>query len=111
MSPEKMIIDPVAAPFLVGLVVKIKDFVAVKALTAAVVMAFSVGIFYSQTNAMIDKVDKFTARLAIIEKAMRSLQRSQDITGNNVAHLRSDIDKLTAQVGETISFKTKIRRQ
>ncbi len=110
MSPEKMIIDPVAAPFLMGLVVKIKDFVAVKALTAAVVMAFSVGIFYSQTNTMLDKVDKFIVRLEKVEEAMVFLQRSQDITSNNVAHIRNDIDKLTARVSEMISFKAKLRR-
>ena len=110
MAPDKLIVDPIAAPFVMGMVVKIKDFVAMKALTAAIVMAFSVGIFYSQTNAMIDKVDKFTARLEIIEQAMVLLQRSQDITGNNVAHLRNDIDKLTSQVGEVMAFKAKIRR-
>ena len=110
MSPEKLIIDPVAAPFMMGMVVKIKDFVAVKALSIAVTIAFSVGIFYSQTNAMIDRVDKFTARLEKVEQAMIYLQRSQDIASNNVAHMRSDIDKLTAQVGEMMSFKAKIRR-
>lgn len=110
MSPEKMIIDPVAAPFLMGMVVKIKDWAAVKALTAAVVMAFSVGIFYSQTNAMIDRVDKFTTRLEKLETAMIFFQRSQDITSNNVAHIKNDIDKLTAQVGEMIAYKVKIRK-
>lgn len=110
MSPEKLINDPMVAPFMMGMVVKIKDFVAVKALTAAVVMAFSVGIFYSQTNAMIDKVDKFIVRLEKVEEAMIVLQHSQDITSINVAHIRSDMDKLTAQVGEIMSFKAKIRR-
>lgn len=110
MSPEKLIIDPMAAPFMMGMVIKIKDFVAVKALTAAVVMAFPVGIFYSQTNTMIERVDKFTARLEKVENAMIFLQRSQDITSNNVGHIRSDIDKLTAQVGEIISYSAKIRK-
>lgn len=113
MSPEKLIngIDPNAAPFIMGMVVKIKDFVAVKALTAAVVMAFSIGIFYSQTNAMIDKVDKFTTRLEKIEEKMILLQEAQIITSNNVEHLSVDIKEITAQVGEIISNSVKIRRQ
>ena len=110
MSPEKLIIDPMAAPVMMGMVVKIKDFVAVKAITVAITIAFSVGIFYSQTNAMIDRVDKFTARLEKVEQAMISLQRSQDIASNDVAHMRSDIDKLTAQFSEIIAYKAKIRR-
>ena len=110
MSPEKIIIDPIVAPFMMGMVVKIKDFVAVKALSIAVTIAFSVGIFYSQTNAMIDRVDKFTVRLEKVELAMIYLQRSQDIASNNVAHMRSDIDKLTAQFGEVIAYKAKLRR-
>ena len=110
MSPEKMIIDPIAAPLMMGMVVKIKDFVAVKAITVTVTIAFSVGIFYSQTNAMIDKVDKFIVRLEKVEQAMIFLQRSQDITSNNVAHIRNDIDKLTVQFGEMIAYKAKLRR-
>ncbi len=112
MSPEKLIngLDPGAAPFLFGMVVKIKDFVAVKAITFAVAIAFSTGIFYSQTNAMIDRVDKFTARLEKLETAMLFLQRTQDLTGNNIGHIRSDIDKLTAQVGQMMSYKAKLRK-
>lgn len=110
MSPEKMIVDPIAAPFLMGMVVKIKDFVAMKALTAAVVMAFSVGIFYSQTNAMIEKVDKFTSRLEKIEEKMIFLQKTQIITINNVEHLSEDIKEVTAKVDEIISYKAKIRQ-
>lgn len=110
MSPEKIIIDPIAAPFVMGMVVKIKDFVAVKALTAAVVLAFSVGIFYNQTNAMIDKVDKFTARLEKIESAMIIFQRTQSITSNNIGHIRSDIDTLTAKMDTMQTNIAKIRR-
>ena len=110
MSPEKMIIDPIAAPLMMGMVVKIKDFVAVKAITVTVTIAFSVGIFYSQTNAMIDKVDKFIVRLEKVEQAMITLQRSQDIASNNVAHMRSDIDKLTAQMDTMQTNIAKIRR-
>ena len=110
MSPEKMIVDPIAAPFMMGMVVKIKDFVAMKALTAAVVLAFSVGIFYSQTNAMISKVDKFIVRLEKVENRMTSMQLSQTISSNNIAHIVNDLNKLTAQVGEILSSKTKIRR-
>jgi 2C-methyl-D-erythritol 2,4-cyclodiphosphate synthase len=112
MSPEKLIhgLDPQAAPFLFGMVVKIKDFVAVKALTAAVVLAFSVGIFYNQTNAMIDKVDKFIVRLEKLESAMIIFQRTQYIASNNIGHIRSDIDKLTAQMGQMHSNIAKLRR-
>jgi predicted PurR-regulated permease PerM len=112
MSPEKLIggLDPHAAPFIMGMVVKIKDFVAVKALTAAVVLAFSVGIFYNQTNTMIDKVDKFMARLEKLENAMIIFQRTQDITGNNIGHIRDDIDKFTAQMGQMQSNIAKLRR-
>ena len=110
MSPEKIIIDPIAAPFMMGMVVKIKDFVAVKAITVTITIAFSIGIFYSQTNAMIDKVDKFIVRLEKVEQAMITLQRSQDIASNNVAHMRSDIDKLTAQMDTMQTNIAKIRR-
>jgi septal ring factor EnvC (AmiA/AmiB activator) len=111
MSPEKIVMDPVVAPMLMGAVVKIKDFVVMRALTATVVMAFSVGIFYSQTNAMLEKVDKFTSRLEKLETAMVILQRSQDIANNNVAHMRSDIDKITAQLGEMVTYRAKLRRK
>ena len=102
MSPEPMIVDPVAAPLLMGMVVKIKDFVAMKALTAAAVMVFSIGIFYNQTNAMIDKVDEFTTRLVAIEDKIIIMQRAHDITNNNVAHLSEDIKEVTAKEREEI---------
>ncbi len=112
MAPEKLIhgIDPNAAPFLFGMMVKIKDFVALKALTITVTIAFSVGVFYTQTNAMIEKVDKFIVRLEKVEQAMIVSQRSQDITSNNVSHIRNDINKLTTQMGRMQSTIAKIRR-
>ncbi len=110
MSPEKLLSDPIAAPFMMGMVVKIKDFVALKALTITVTIAFSVGVFYTQTNAMIDRVDKFTARLEKMEKAMISMRLSQTISGNNITHIVSDINKLTAQIGQMQSSIAKIRR-
>lgn len=110
MSPEKMIIDPVAAPFVMGMVVKIKDFMVLRALTAAVIMAFSVGIFYSQTNALIKEQAKSTVAFEALRNDVIALRRDLAITNNNVAHIRNDIDKLTAKVGEIVSFRAKIRR-
>ena len=111
MSPEKLIngLDPSAAPFLFGMVVKIKDFVAVKALTATVVLAFSVGIFYNQTNAMMQKQDEYITKVEKLTDAVILLHRSQDITNNNVGHIRDDIDKLTAQMDRMQSNIAKIR--
>ena len=110
MSPEKMLNDPMVAPFMMGMVVKIKDFVAVKAISVAVTIAFSVGVFYTQTNAMIDKVDKFIVRLEKVEQAMIVLQRSQDITSNNVGHIVIDMNKITAKMSQMESLIAKIRR-
>lgn len=110
MAPEKLLSDPIAAPFMMGMVVKIKDFVAVKAITIAVTMAFSVGVFYTQTNAMIDKVDKFTIRLEKMENAMIVIRSNQAISANNIGHIRKDMDKLTAQMGRMQSNIAKIRR-
>lgn len=110
MSPEKLLNDPIAAPFLMGMVVKIKDFVAVKAITVTVTIAFSVGVFYTQTNAMIDKVDKFTVRLDKLEKSMISMRLSQTISSNNIAHIVNDLNKLTAQMGQMQSNIAKIRK-
>lgn len=111
MAPDNLRhLDPAAAPFLFGMMVKVKDFVALKALTITVTIAFSVGVFYTQTNAMIDKVDKFTVRLEKLENAMISMQLSQTISGNNITHIVNDLNKLTAQVGEILSNKAKIRR-
>ncbi|MCK5605890.1 hypothetical protein KAR91_28595 [Candidatus Pacearchaeota archaeon] len=110
MSPEKIIIDPVAAPFVMGMVVKIKDFVVLKALTAAVIMAFSVGIFYNQTNALIKEQAKSTVEFEALKEEVIALRRDLAITNNNVAHIRDDMDKLTARVGEIISFRAKIRK-
>ncbi len=110
MSPEKMIVDPVVAPFMMGMVVKIKDFVAVKALTVAITMAFAVGVFYTQTNAMMDKQDEYTAKVDKLTEIVIMLQRSQDITANNVGHIRNDMDKLTAQLGQMQSNIAKLRR-
>lgn len=110
MSPEKLLNDPIAAPFLMGMVVKIKDFVAVKAITVTVTIAFSVGVFYTQTNAMIDKVDKFTVRLDKLEKSMISMRLSQTISSNNIAHIVNDLNKLTAQMGQMQSNIAKLRR-
>lgn len=110
MSPEKLIIDPIATPFLFGMVVKIKDFVALKALTVTVTIAFSVGVFYTQTNAMIDRVDKFALRLEKLETATIAIRSNQAITGNNIGHIRKDIDTLTAQMGRMQSNIAKIRR-
>ncbi len=112
MSPEKLIpsIDPQAAPFLFGMVVKIKDFVALKALTITVTFAFGVGIFYAQTNAMMAKQDEYIAKVDRLTDVVIMLQRSQAITNNNVGHIRSDIDKLTAQVSQMMAYKAKVRR-
>jgi len=112
MSPEKLIsgLDPNAAPFLFGMVVKIKDFVALKALTIAVTIAFSVGIFYSQTSALISEMGKFNTRLATVEKNQISIQRMQDITNNDIKYIVDDIKNLTAQVGEILSYKAKMRK-
>lgn len=110
MSPEKLIIDPNAAPLLFGMVVKIKDFVAMKALTIAATIAFSVGVFYTQTNAMMDKQDEYIAKVEKLTDAVILLQRSQDITNNNVGHIRNDMDKLTAQMEQMQSNIAKIRR-
>ncbi|MCK5600598.1 hypothetical protein KAR91_01945 [Candidatus Pacearchaeota archaeon] len=118
MSPEKMIIDPVAAPFLMGMVVKIKDFAAIKGIAIAVTFIITTSsgmtVFYTQTSAMIHENKAFrqevTHELISIKREIASVKQSVAITNNNVGHIRSDIDKLTAQVSEMISFKAKIRR-
>ena len=110
MSPEKIIVDPVAAPLIMGMVVKMRDFVAVKALTITATMAFAVGIFYTQTNAMMVKQDEYIAKVERLTEIVILLQRSQDITSNNVGHIRNDMDKLTAQMGRMQSNIAKIRR-
>jgi len=111
MSPDNLKhFDPSMAPFLFGMVVKVKDFVALKALTIAVTIAFSVGIFYSQTNAMMDKQDEYTVKVDKLTDIVIMLQRSQDITANNVGHIRNDMDKLTVQLKQMQSNIAKIRR-
>ena len=114
MSPEKMIVDPIAAPFLMGMVVKVKDWAAVKGFVAvmsiAITTSFAVGVFYTQTNAMIARQDEYIAKVEKLTEAVIFLQRSQDITNNNVGHIRNDIDELTTQMGQMQSNIAKIRR-
>lgn len=112
MSPEKLLggLDPNAAPFLFGMVVKIKDFVAVKALTITVTIAFSIGIFYAQTSAMIVTQGEYITKVEKLTDIVIMLQRSLDISNNNIGHIRADMDKLTAQMGQMQSNIAKIRR-
>ena len=110
MAPDSFIKDPIIAPFMMGMVVKLKDHVALKALTVTVTIAFSIGVFYTQTNAMMEKQDEYIAKVEKLTEIVILLQRSQDITSNNVGHIRNDMDKLTAQIGQMQSTIAKIRR-
>jgi hypothetical protein len=109
MAPEKLLNDP-HAPLFLGMVIKLKDQVAMKAFTVAVTVAFAIGVFYTQTNAMMEKQDEYIAKVEKLTEIVMTLQRSQDITNNNVAHIRGDMDKLTAQIGQMQSNIAKIRR-
>jgi hypothetical protein len=111
MSPEKMIVDPIATPFLMGMMVKVKDHVAVKAFTVTATIAFAIGIFYTQTNAMMVKQDEYTAKVDKLTEIVMLLQRSQDLSNNNIGHIRTDMDKLTAQMGQMQTNIAKIRRR
>jgi hypothetical protein len=116
MSPEKLIggLDPHAAPFFLGMVVKIKDWAALKGFVAimsiTITASFSVGIFYTQTNAMIVKQSEYIDKVEKLTDIVIILQRSQDISNNNIGHIRRDMDKLTAQIGQMQSNIAKIRR-
>jgi peptidoglycan hydrolase CwlO-like protein len=114
MSPEKILNDPMAAPFLMGMVVKIKDWAAVKGFVAImsiiITASFGVGIFYSQTNAMMAKQDEYILKVEKLTEIVTLLQRSLDVTNNNVGHIVINMDKLTAQVGQMQSNIAKIRK-
>jgi hypothetical protein len=53
MSPEKLLNDP-HVPLFLGMVIKLKDQVAMKAFTVAVTIAFATGVFI--TRCIIAKV-------------------------------------------------------
>ena len=110
MSPEKIFNDPVAAPLLMGIVVRLKDQIAMKAFTVAITIAFSIGVFITQTNAMMKKQDEYILKVEKLTEIVTLLQRSLDVTNNNVSHIVINMDKLTAQVGEMQSDMAKIRR-
>jgi len=109
MSPEKLLNDP-HAPLFLGMVIKLKDQVAMKAFTVAITIAFSTGVFITQTNAMLKKQDEYIAKVEKLTEVVIMLQRSLDVTNNNVSHMSINMDKLTAQVGEMQSHMAKIRR-
>ncbi len=115
MSPERQFLnDPSFAPFLIGMVVKIKDWAALKGFVAimsiTITASFSVGIFYTQTSAMIVKQGEYIAKVEKLTDIVIMLQRTQDISNNNIVHIRSDMDKLTAQMGQMQSNIAKLRR-
>lgn len=118
MSPEKLLNDPSFTPLLMGMVIKIKNWTELKGIAVAVTFiittSFAVGVFYTQTNAMINEGrafrEDFTFELNNIKKEIALIQKEMAITNNNVSYIRKDIDRLTAQVGEIISNGAKIRR-
>lgn len=110
MAPERYLNDPVIAPFFMGMIIKLKDQVAMKAFTVAVTIAFATGVFITQTNAMMEKQDEYIAKVEKLTEIVVLLQRSLDVTNNNVGHIIINMDKMTAQIGEMQSHMAKIRR-
>lgn len=110
MSPEKIIIDPVAAPFLMGMVARTKGFVVTKGMTVIITASMAIG-------AAAYKLDATEKRLAGIEQTMIAMQENMNfmktalaLTNKDIRYIIIDINKLTAQVGEMISNKAKIRK-
>ena len=118
MAPDKIVRDPVAAPFLMGMAVRTKDFAALKGVAVVVTFIITttagVSVFYAQTSAMINEGKAFrhevTQELVKIKREVSSIQQSLAITNNNVGHIREDINNITSKVDEIISYKVKIRR-
>jgi uncharacterized phage infection (PIP) family protein YhgE len=109
MSPEKLLNDP-HVPLFLGMVIKLKDQVAMKAFTVAVTIAFATGVFITQTNAMMEKQDEYILKVERLTEIVVLLQRSLDVTNNNVGHIIINMDKMTAQIGEMQANVAKIRR-
>lgn len=118
MSPEKFLNDPTAAPFLMGMVVKVKNFAELKGIaiviTFLITISFSVGVFYTQTNAMINEGrafrEDFTKELNNIKGEISLVKKELAITNNNVAHISSDMSEITARMNEIVSNVAKIRK-
>jgi peptidoglycan hydrolase CwlO-like protein len=109
MSPEKLLNDP-HAPLFLGMVVKLKDHIVMKAFTVAITIAFATGVFITQTNAMMEKQDEYILKVEKLTEIVVLLQRSLDVTNNNVGHIITNMDKMTAQIGEMQANVAKIRR-
>jgi hypothetical protein len=109
MAPEKLLTDP-HTPLFLGMVVKLKDHIVMKAFTVAVTIAFATGVFITQTNAMMDKQDEYILKVEKLTEIVVLLQRSLDVTNNNVGHIIVNMDKMTAQIGQMQANVAKIRR-
>ena len=114
MAPERIAFDPIATPFLMGMVVRVKDWAALKGFVAimsiAITASFAVGIFYTQTNAMIAKQGEYIAKVEKLAESITELRRVQGLTNKGISHIISDMDKLTAQFGQMQSDIAKIRK-
>jgi len=114
MAPEKLIIDPLAVPVLLGMAGRVKGLVITKGIamlgTSAFTLAFSVGVFYEQMSDMQGRFAVLEKHVEMMQHNMTEIQRSQAIMNNNMVHMTSDIEDLTAQASEIFAHKRKIRK-
>jgi hypothetical protein len=114
MSPEKILNDPSAFPFIMAMAVKGKNFVVTKGLAAfgasAFTFAFSIGVFYGEMKQIKDDMKLMQASMVTMQSSVNNIQTAQIVTNNNMIHIVNDIEKITAQVGELMSYKAKLRR-
>lgn len=114
MSPEKLLNDPNAIPFVVAMAAKGKNFIITKGLAAfgfsALTFAFSTGIFYGKMDEMHIQYKSLKQDMSNMQSIMNEMQRTQAVLNNNMVHVVEDIEGLTAQVGQLMSRQAKIRR-
>lgn len=116
MSPEKIIMDAGVAPMAMAVLIKAKDFVVTKGMVIVITASMALGgaaykldDTQKQLTAMSAQMKEIQGYMLTMQKDMYSLQQTVALTNNDINHIKEDMKSLTAQVGEMISDRVKIR--
>ncbi len=118
MSPEKLLTDPVTAPLVVGMLIKVKDFVLTKGTVVVIITAaMAVGVAGYKLEATEAKLITMSANIKemqgymlAMQTDMYTMQKHIALTNKDITHIRDDLSKYTAKVDEVMSKIAKIRR-
>lgn len=117
MAPDKLIIDPAAAPLAMAVLVKAKDIVVTKGTGILVAAAMAVGgaaykldDTQKQLTAMSINMKEIQGYMLTMQKDMYLMKMDIALTKKDVNHIKDDIKQVTAQVGEMIAYRAKLRK-